>query len=189
MSLRSDKRALRKRILTLRDALDPDTRNQRSTAVRDRLMALDVYRAARTVHLFVPFRSELDTRPLLTELWARGARAVLPRVAPDCQLDHLIVRGWEELEPGAYDIPEPVAACRAVDPGQVDLICVPGVAFDGDGGRLGYGGGFYDRFLGACPAPRVALAFDLQIVEAVPREAHDLKVDAIVTERRILGSC
>lgn len=188
MSLRADKRALRKRILALRDGLDPDTRAQRSAAVRDRLMALDVYRAAGTVHLFVPFGSELDTRPLLTELWAREARAVLPRVAPDRQLEHLIVRSWDELEPGAYGIPEPVAACPAVDPGQVDLICVPGVAFDAQGGRLGYGGGFYDNFLGACPAPRVALAFDLQIVEAVPREAHDLKVDTIVTERRLIST-
>ena len=63
---------------------------------------------------------------------------------------------------------------------------VPGLAFDGSGGRLGYGGGFYDRFLDACPAPRVALAFALQVVQAVPREAHDLLVDRIVTEQGVI---
>jgi len=186
MSLRSDKRALRRRILALRDAVDAATQRRWSAAAYERLSALQVYRAARTVHLFVPFGSEVDTRPVLEDLWARQIRAVLPRVAPDRRLDHLAVTGWDEVEPGAYGIGEPVAACRAVDPAEVELILVPGVAFDRRGGRLGYGGGYYDRFLQACPAPRVALAFDLQIVDAVPREDHDLLVDAVVTDQGLV---
>lgn len=188
MSLRSDKHALRRRILALRDALDADTLRQRSAAVRERLCALEVYRAAKTVHLFMPFGSEPDTRLILEDLWARKVRAVLPRVAPDRRLDHLAVTGWDELEPGAYGIGEPVAGCPAVDPAEVELICVPGVAFDRRGGRLGYGGGYYDRFLEACPAPRVALAFALQIVPEVPREDHDLLVDTIVTDRGVIAT-
>jgi len=182
-SLRSQKRALRRQILGRRDALDVKTRTQRSATVQQILTTLEVYGAARTVHLFVPFGSELDTRPILEDLWAQKVRAVLPRVAPNRQLDHLAVRGWKELEPGAYSIPEPMVHCPAVDPVDVDLILVPGVAFDRRGGRLGYGGGYYDRFLEACPAPRVALAFDLQIVPEVPREPHDLLVDSIITEQ------
>lgn len=185
MSLPSEKRALRRRIQARRDAVDPGARALRSAAACERLRGLEIYRAARTVHLFVPFRSELDTRPILEDLWARGVCAVLPRVAPENQLHHLRVLCWEDLEPGAWDIPEPVAACPAVEPARVDLVCVPGVAFDRHGGRLGYGGGFYDRFGESCPAPRVALAFELQLVDRVPCEPHDLGVHTIVTEAAV----
>ncbi len=182
IDLRTTKRTLRRKILALRNALDADTIARWSAAGRQSLAELDAYQSARTVHLFVPFGSEVDTRPILEDLWARNVRTVLPRVAPDRGLDHLAVTGWEELEPGAYSIPEPVARCGAVDPVEVDLILVPGVAFDRLGGRLGYGGGYYDRFLKSCPAPRVALAFDLQMVDEVPREDHDLLVHEIITE-------
>jgi 5-formyltetrahydrofolate cyclo-ligase len=186
MSLRPAKRALRQRILALRDGLDAATHQQRSAALRGRLFARPEYRAARTVHLFVPFGSELDTRPILEDLWARAVRAVLPRVAPEHRLEHLAVTAWDDLAPGAWDIPEPVASCPAVDPAAVELILVPGVAFDRQGGRLGYGGGFYDRFLAACPGPRMALAFALQIVEQVPAAPHDLPVHRIVTEDEVI---
>jgi 5-formyltetrahydrofolate cyclo-ligase len=183
MGLRQDKRTLRRQILALRDGLDTETLRRRSAAVRDALFPLNRYRSAKTVHLFVPFGSEVDTRPILEELWAREVRTVLPRVASNRQLDHLAVTDWNELEPGAYSIPEPMAHCPTVSPKEVELVLVPGVAFDRTGGRLGYGGGYYDRFLDACPAPRVALAFALQIVPEVPRESHDLLVDDIITDQ------
>ncbi len=182
MSLRADKRAMRRSILALRDALSPVQRARHSAGARERLLGMDLFQEAGTVHTFVPFGSELDTRPILQDLWRRGRRVVLPRVVSKGRLEHLAVEGWHELAPGAWDIPEPVDGCPAVSPTQVDLILVPGVAFDRQGGRLGYGGGFYDRFLASCPAPRVALAFHLQVVDRVPREGHDLKVHRILTE-------
>lgn len=183
MGLREDKRTLRRQILALRDGLDAETLRRRSAALRDALFPLNRYRSAGTVHLFVPFGTEVDTRPILEELWAREVRTVLPRVAPNRQLDHLAVTDWNELKPGAYSIPEPMGHCPTVSPKEVELVLVPGVAFDRTGGRLGYGGGYYDRFLDACPAPRVALAFALQIVPEVPRESHDLLVDDIITDQ------
>jgi 5-formyltetrahydrofolate cyclo-ligase len=183
MDLKSEKRTLRRHILAQRDGLNAETLGRRSAAIRQALEKVEAYQTAHTVHLFVPFGSEVDTRPILEDLWAREVRAVLPRVARGRQLEHLAVSSWDELEPGAYSIPEPVSRCRAVDPSGVDLILVPGVAFDRKGGRLGYGGGYYDRFLEACPAPRVALAFDLQMVDEVPREPHDLLVHEILTEK------
>jgi 5-formyltetrahydrofolate cyclo-ligase len=88
----------------------------------------------------------------------------------------------EDLEPGFKGIPEPVEACERVGPEAVDLVIVPGVAFDVRSGRLGYGGGFYDRFLASCRAPRIAVAFSMQIVDGVPCDEHDLPVDVVVTE-------
>ena len=94
--------------------------------------------------------------------------------------------GTEDLVPGFMDIPEPTASCEPVDPQEVDLVLVPGVAFDRQGNRLGYGGGYYDRFLQQCAAPRVALAFATQLVDHVPTEPHDLRVHAVVTDEEVI---
>ena len=93
-----------------------------------------------------------------------------------------------DIEAGYRGIPEPRAGCREIQLGDVDWVLVPGVAFDAAGRRLGYGGGYYDRLLPLLPTtvPRVAGAFDLQIVEAVPAAAHDIGVDCVITESRTL---
>jgi 5-formyltetrahydrofolate cyclo-ligase len=186
MDLRKRKRRLRRQVLSARDALGVDEITSRSQRLHRNLEILAEYQAARTVHLFASFGTEVDTRPLLESLWARGTRTVLPRVAPDGQLEHCVVQGFTELLAGFRDIPEPAPSCGRWLPDEVDLILVPGVAFDRAGGRLGYGGGYYDRFLSACPAPRVALAFHLQVVDHVPREPHDLRVHRIVTEEAVI---
>ncbi|MFH2005210.1 MAG: 5-formyltetrahydrofolate cyclo-ligase [bacterium] len=184
--LRNNKRRLRRRILAERDRLTADQIALRSARLHAALFALPEYQAAATVHLFAPFGSEVNTRPILRQLWDRQRCAVLPRVAPNRQLDHLAVGGWQDLEPGFRGIPEPSARCRETRPRDVDLVLVPGVAFDRRGGRLGYGGGYYDRFLQDCPAPRVALTFALQLVDEVPREPHDLLVNKIVTDEGVI---
>ena len=111
---------------------------------------------------------------------------MLPRVRPDHTLDHHAVRGPDELTPGPFGIAEPRPSCPTVAPAALDVILVPGVAFDRAGGRLGYGGGFYDRFLAACTGPRLGLAFALQLVACVPREAHDLPLAVLVTEAEVI---
>jgi len=188
LELPQRKRRLRRRILETRDALGVDEITRRSARLRKNLETLPEYQAAQTVHLFAPFGTEVDTRPVLESLWRRDARTVLPRVAPEGQLEHCVVQSWTELLAGFRDIPEPAPSCGEWLPEQVDLILVPGVAFDRTGGRLGYGGGYYDRFLDACPAPRVALAFHLQLVDEVPREPHDRLVHRIVTDVEVIDA-
>ena len=93
-----------------------------------------------------------------------------------------------DLVPGRYDIPEPREGLAPVDPAVIDVVIVPGSAFDRAGGRIGYGGGFYDGFLRRLrpAAPRIGIGFEAQLVERVPREAHDLCVDLVVTEARTI---
>jgi len=186
MGIAEDKRALRRRILATRNQLPAAEIAARSQRLYENLAGLPAFRDARTVHLFAPFGTEVDTRPILRTLWARGARTVLPRVAPDRQLEHCVVENFAELEAGFRSIPEPIPSCSEWLPEEIDLILVPGVAFDRRGGRLGYGGGYYDRFLSDCPAPRVALVFQMQIVDRVPREAHDRLVHTIVTDEEVI---
>ena len=180
------KQTLRRRILEARGCLTAEDIATRSKAIHAHLEGLSEYKKARVVHLFVPFGTEVDTRPILRQLWERGTQTIVPRVAPQRQLHHLRITCWDDLEPGFRDIPEPVTSCAEIQPGRVDLVLVPGVAFDRDGGRLGYGGGYYDRFLDECPAPRVALAFALQVVNQVPQETHDLRVHRVVTEEGVI---
>jgi 5-formyltetrahydrofolate cyclo-ligase len=183
------KRAAREQALGRRDALSDERRARLSVDICARAAALPELQAAGTLLLFVSFRSEIDTRPLIEWALARGRTVCLPRVlAPHTMAAYRIRDVDADLEPGAWGIPEPRAGLPEIAPGEVDVAVVPGAAFDGAGHRCGYGGGFYDAYLPLTRAgvPRVALAFEAQIVDEVACEAHDLAVDQIVTEDRVI---
>jgi 5-formyltetrahydrofolate cyclo-ligase len=183
------KRAARRRALAARDALAPAERERLSAAICTRAAELPELRRASTVLLFASFRSEVDTGPLLRELLRRGTVVALPRV-----LGPRLLQAWRvadpaaDVVPGTWGIPEPRDGLRAVAPTDIDAVVVPGAAFAPDGSRCGYGGGFYDTFLPTLRegTPRVALAFEAQVVDELQCETHDRRVDVIVTERRVI---
>ena len=189
-ALHEAKLALRREVLARRDALPADVRAAASTAIAQRVAALPKFVAARAVLLTLAFRSEWNTRPLVHAALAAAKTVVVPRVDRQTRmLDlHSIDDPDRDVVPGHLDILEPLPSCPQVPPEAIEFVLVPGVAFDVDGRRLGYGGGYYDRLLPllAPGAPRVAGAFDIQIVERVPAAPHDVRVDAIVTESRIV---
>ncbi len=189
---RDAKRALRERVLRSRDALPASVRARFSDAIVVALGARDDFRAARTVLLSLAFRSEWETRPLFAAAWAMGKRTVAPRVNRDSRMLELhAVRNLErDVARGYLGIDEPLSHCPSVKLEAIDWVLVPGVAFDVSGHRIGYGGGYYDRLLPGlrADARRIGGAFELQIVERVPAAAHDLKVDAIVTEARTIAT-
>jgi len=186
---RRAKRALRERALTARDALAPDARGTLSERICTRALALPELAGAATVMLFASFRSEVDTAPLIRACLARGVAVALPRIAGPRLLETVTVADTaRDLVPGTWDIPEPRAGLPPVDPRLIDLVFVPGAAFSAAGGRCGYGGGFYDALLPRLRpgTPLVGLAFEAQMVADVPCEPHDLTVDAVVTEARVI---
>ncbi len=185
--LRLEKRSLRSRIIALRDEMAAIQRAAASSAICAKLAALPDFVAARRVLLTLPFGSEPDTRPLVEHALAAGKEVLLPRVDHEARmLDlHRVADLLHDIAPGRWSIPEPrPERCLRAAPETVDWVLVPGVAFDVQGGRLGYGGGFYDRLLPLLRTgvPRVAAAFALQMVGRVPRGKHDLAIDLIVTE-------
>jgi len=184
-ALHDAKRALRDEVIAARDALDPGERAAASQAIVARVGALPSFAAARCVLLTLPFRSEWDTRPLVATALARGAAVVLPRVNAQARMleIHRVSDPESQTQPGYRGIPEPVDTLPRQDLASVDWVLVPGVAFDPLGRRLGYGGGYYDRLLAtlAPGVPKVAGAYDLQMVAHIPSAPHDLRVDAIVT--------
>lgn len=146
---------------------------------------LPAYRAAGTVLAYCGFGSEPDTVPFLEAALREGRRLLLPRIERDeRRLALHRVRGLGDLVSGPWGIREPAPELPEVGAEEADFVLVPGVAFDARGGRLGYGGGFYDVLLGGLSErpPLVAAAFEVQVVEKVPTEAHDVLVDLVVTE-------
>ena len=180
------KRTLRKSIIAQRDALPAMERARKSALITRKIVSLDAFGKAKLVLAYMNFGSEFDTRELVGAVLAEGKALALPKLRRDRSgLDlHLVTDLENGLEAGTWGILEPRDGDRIEDPGLIDFILVPGVAFTREGGRLGYGGGFYDRLL--CGkrrnAPAVAAAFALQVVEAVPLEVYDIPVDRVVTE-------
>ncbi|MFA9432192.1 5-formyltetrahydrofolate cyclo-ligase [Egicoccus sp. AB-alg2] len=176
------KTALRASARAARAALSPVERNEASAQVVARLERMPELRRARTVVLYAATRDEADPGGLLPHLLRRGVRTLFPRVRGE-HLELVAASDLAALQLGYRGITEPVGP--AVDPEVVDVVLVPGVAFDPAGGRLGQGGGHYDRLLGRLPrhATRIGVCFSCQVVPRVPREAHDVAVDVVVTER------
>ena len=189
---REAKHALRQEILRRREALGPAARDTLSEEIFGRITALETFRHAATVLAYAHFGSEPCTSAFLQTVLDAGKTLVLPRVEDRNLLGLYAVTDLQrELAPGTWGIREPrPEACARVEPQALDFVLVPGVAFDRRGGRLGYGGGFYDRLIGGLrrrPA-LVAGAFEVQMVERVPSDDHDVRVDLVVTEGRIYSA-
>lgn len=183
MDPQDQKVALRRSARDARRSLSPATRTAATAAIRERLAELAELTPAAVVLVYAAGATEVDVEAAAGDLRARGVTTLYPRVRGK-DLDLVAVSDPSELTVGHRDILEP--AGPSDDPTTVDAILVPGVAFDLRGGRLGQGGGHYDRLLPRIgDAVRIGVAFACQIVPAVPRLGHDVAVDLLVTERSI----
>ncbi|MGI6877793.1 5-formyltetrahydrofolate cyclo-ligase [Microbacterium sp. gxy059] len=182
------KRLLRARVRAERRARPAEERAAADTAIGDRLLALARGRACVACYLSAP--SEPGTRSFLRRAEEEGIRVILPVPRDDGSLGWVPSAGSRERR-GAWGVPEPVG--DALPPSalaEAGLVIAPAAAADGSGGRLGWGGGFYDRALAALPSPRPvwAVLYDSEVVDRVPRETHDMRVTGIVTATRTLPS-
>jgi 5-formyltetrahydrofolate cyclo-ligase len=182
---------MRRVVIARRDALSAQERREASIAVVERLVATSFWREANVVGTTLTFGNELDTAPLLAIARRHGKRVALPRVDAGTRMLELffVEDVAAQTAPGTWGIREPLPErCEAAAAAQIDLAVIPGVAFDRHGGRLGYGGGFYDRLLPMLRpgVPKVVLAFAVQVVERVPRGPQDVLVDAILTEQETI---
>ena len=162
--------------------MPPDARAEKSTRLCDAIASSAAWLGARTVAIFAPQMREPDVE--LLWMHGSGKSFAYPRVV-DGRLDLFRVESLHELAPGTFGIREPEARIEnAIDPGMLDLILVPGVAFTRSGERLGRGGGFYDRLLASLAAHtgKLGVCFDSQVQHELPAEMHDQRVDFIVTE-------
>jgi 5-formyltetrahydrofolate cyclo-ligase len=185
----TDKKEIRKRILQLRNAMTPEAIATKSDEIVRRLTDLPEIRDASSLMVFLSLGSEVRTDGIIRWGWENGKRIVVPRCRPEeRRLTPCLLSEFSELETGHYGIREPKAALvRAVPAGEIDVVLVPAVAFDRRGCRVGYGGGYYDRFLPEISkGVGIGVAFCCQIVTEIPADPHDLPVERIVTEEEII---
>lgn len=190
--IQARKQALRQRIIAARDNLTPTLRAHSSKRIVDQICSLATYKTARTVLGYLNFGSELAIEAWIRQALTDGKRVLLPRVNRASMLLELFeVKDIDsDVAAGAYGIREPVVErCERFEAlGEIDLILMPGVAFDREGGRLGYGGGYFDKLLAHLPHRPVLIAgaFAMQVVAEVPQEASDYKVDYLITENETI---
>lgn len=165
-----------------RAAMVLDYRRVADAAIAHRLR--EVVAGAAVVAAYAALEEEVRLDALLVAWLEEGKEVLLPRVdGPGSIVLHRVSDLDQDLEPGLFGVREPLASCPVGDPGSVNAVLVPGVAFDRAGGRIGYGGGFYDRLLPGLPAAvSVGVCYEAQLVDRVAREPHDVSVDAVVTE-------
>jgi len=180
-------------MLNKRDSISPKLKSIKDKKIKEKLLNLTEYKNANILLLFASFRTEVETLEIILETLKKGKIVILPKV--DRKHKKLIlykIDNINELQPGYMGILEPKpAADKKVSKEILDFILVPGVAFDENGGRIGYGGGYYDRLISNIKnrPPLVAVAYEEQIIKKVPLFKHDIKVDKIVTDTRIIEIC
>ncbi|WP_445001579.1 5-formyltetrahydrofolate cyclo-ligase [Exiguobacterium alkaliphilum] len=157
-------------------------RDEADAAIVHNVMRLPEWIEARAVALTLSFGLEVDTRPLIEAAWQAGKTVLVPKVTTEGLTFHRI-ESYDDLEPGVMGILEPTT--QQVD-GDVDLCVVPGRVFNRSGYRIGWGGGYYDRFLASYAGQTLSLAYSVQVLDDIPIEAHDIPVGVIVSERELI---
>ncbi len=151
-------------------------------------MRLPEFHSARTLLLYFPLPQEINLIPVFNYARQRGINCAFPRCGEKAgEMEFYITDDLNGLSPGKYGIREPLPSARQVTDFHRALIFVPALAFDREGYRLGYGGGYYDRFLAAHSVPSVGIAYEDFIVDSLPRDKYDCAVDYVVTEKGIHG--
>mgnify|MGYP001053946702 CR=1 FL=1 len=187
--VREAKRQLRKQMASWRDAQRASEREKKSAAIWEDFVGLPEVRSAQTVMLFSSIRSEVSTDHVLQWALSGSKRLVLPRVDKDTGcIEARLVRSLDGLVTSSFGIREPSTSAPLVDPKEIQVVAVPGLAFDRLGYRVGYGGGYYDRFLGSLGqnAFVTGVGFAGQLVERVPRTSDDCRLLCLITEEGIV---
>ena len=181
--LRAQKKILRREFLARRAAIPHDERDRISHALIKKFTATEIYRTSKIIMAYASTPEELQLAELFAACFDDGKILAIPFIVGKGEMRAVEVPNFDALEVGVFGIQTVKRELRKfIDPAQIDCVIVPGAAFDVHGGRLGLGGGYYDRFLPlALNAIKVALAYDFQLVDALPIENHDAKVDTVLT--------
>ncbi len=172
-----DKKALRRLISVQKQSMNEAQIVQASQELLEQFIRHPMYQKARSIYGYLSYNQEVRTEPILRRAQADGKRVAVPKIFGN-EMRFLWLEDWSQIAEGYRGIPEPVDGEIADDP--TALVLMPGLAFDAQGHRLGYGGGFYDRFLANEPHPTLALCYGFQLLDFLETEAHDLPVDVVL---------
>lgn len=184
-----NKQEFRKYIIEKRDELDKDVRSQRNAKIITNLTDSKYYRCAQTIFVFVSFGSEVDTHGFIEQSLKDGKTVGVPKIiTKERGIEVFKITGLGDLKSGYYGILEPTEGCQPIASDDIDLIIMPGVAFDRHGGRIGYGAGYYDRYLADMTKSvrKIALGYSFQVLDYVPTEDFDIRIDGIITDEEVI---
>lgn len=176
-----DKKALRREIGEKKRAMSAEEIEQASVRLANKFFETELYQNAQAIYAYLSYNQEVRTEGIIRRALLDGKRVAVPKVYGE-EMRFLWIEDLDHIAPGAYNIPEPIAdAPVAEDP--TALVLMPGLAFDPQGHRLGYGGGFYDRYLSEQPNhPLVALCYGFQMLDHLDTESHDIPVDLVISD-------
>jgi 5-formyltetrahydrofolate cyclo-ligase len=182
MGIIDEKKALRRAMKTKRDALPLEYKLKYDNWICNALGLLIAEKNCIVVHAYLPMGNEIDISPLIENLLMNNITIVVSKTLKKRALEHLVLASLDNLEPGVYGTSHPKNG--VVFTGELDFVLVPGLAFDTENYRLGYGGGYYDTFLAAyTTAFTVGVAYPFQKINSVPKEAHDTRLDLVLVKK------
>ena len=182
------KENLRNLIKSKRKSMDANLKLDMDKRIFNYVITSPLYINANMIFIFVSFRNEVDTHRIIEYALHDGKSICVPKVIRDGDKKYMTalqIKSLNDLKPGYFGVPEPCFKTQPIEGGEIDLIFMPGLAFDRTGGRIGYGAGFYDRFLTLLDKciPKIALAYHYQVFDSIPTDAYDIKVDGIITDQ------
>jgi len=180
-----EKARLRKQLLDSRDSLSQDFINITSKQIQDNLRKVDFLRSAKIVGAYYSIGSEVKTHDILQEILKSGKELALPKVVKK-DLVFKKINSISDLEEGNFSVMEPKDNCEEIK--KIEVIIVPAIALTRDGNRLGYGFGYYDRYLSGKKSKTIALSYSKQIIKSFPYSDHDIRIDCTVTEDEVIMS-
>ncbi|MFA5821151.1 MAG: 5-formyltetrahydrofolate cyclo-ligase [Candidatus Gracilibacteria bacterium] len=172
------KNEIRRQILKRRLSLSKKSLATKSKIICQKLKKLPKFKKARNILFYFPVQNEVDILPILKQ--SLKTKIVLLPYIVNKQIKPRRIRSLNDLETGPFQIPQPKKSCPVVEVSTVDLVLVPAIAFDDLKHRIGFGFGYYDKLLKKLNCPKIGLAYDFQIIENMPRAAHDQQVDFVV---------
>ncbi len=178
------KRALRQVMLKTRNSLSREVLDKMSEMIQARVLNMNEFVSAKIVAAYHPIGSEVSTIKILSSILQLNKHLALPRVEDETIIFAEVKDLEKDLEVGQYNIMKPKNHCLKMN--KMDLVLVPGIAWDEHGYRLGYGKGYYDKYLANLQTVSVGLAYDFQVLEDIPHEQNDFRVNLIVTEKRVI---
>ena len=184
------KQKLKDEIFKKRKTLSKSEIKEKSTIIRKKLNSMPEFKKSKNILTYVSFNNEVDTINIIKDLLIKNEKNVLvPYVDKGKLIQISKINSFDDLEPKIFGILEPKKnKIKKIEINKLDLVIVPGIAFDKNGHRIGYGYGYYDKFLGKLNknAIKIGLCFEFQIVDKIPQEKHDVPMDFIVTEKRVV---
>lgn len=182
-----EKKILRKKYKVLRDSIEADVRASESKKIAELLYENEFYKKAETVFIYVSFGSEAETADIIKRAFADGKRVAVPLCDTKLKIMSAIeIDGMDGLSTGAYGIMEPRDKSRTVAKNEIDVVIAPALSFDKSGVRLGYGGGYYDKFLKDFCGISVGLCYSECLADKLPAEEFDCRVDRVICPERMI---